>query len=174
MPATYSVILVSISLFLVLSLLKVLARRLRQKELTLDTWETVHRRILPVRIHEIATIAEEHLQPTQHHVQRKFEEVWDLIGRTKGLRAMKENAELLIELAALAEKESGAGTLLLTEQMKHDGTTLRRAILNFTRTRTLGQETKQSLYLQEAAFAYHRMRMRMLAAYPEIALREAV
>jgi hypothetical protein len=83
---------------------------------------------------------------------------------------MRENAEIMLALAAWAQKWNFEEAVIVTERMRHDAALLRRAV----RRVELGMIPAQMLqrfrftlplHAQEASSAYYLMRQRLLSLY---------
>ena len=142
---------------------------LRSRRLAALSWRALLTELRPVERSAINTLALEHLQP-QVAVQRcrTATELWDLVGGVDGLTSMKENADILIALAAYTQRWNPEKGSTVTAGMRRDGIALRRAVvrlgLGVARDVSLAEV---SLSMHEAASAYYLMTQRLLALYKE-------
>ena len=130
------------------------------------SWDDLLARVEPVSVSGISTVALDYLQPSKGQLQIGTTELWTMIGQEEGVRKMYANAEILIALAGYAQRWNPEESVIVTERMRRDGITLRRATLRLSmgpidrRIDTLGP-----FNVQEAASAYYLMRQRLLALY---------
>jgi hypothetical protein len=83
---------------------------------------------------------------------------------------MRENAEIMLALAAIAQRWNFAEAVIVTERMRHDAVLLRRAVrrveLGMRHGRLLERlRLTLPMHAQEASSAYYLMRQRLLALY---------
>jgi len=160
-------ILTSLLIGIPLILLFGLARaRWRTRQLSFLTWKQLVEQIQPVKNEGIQTLALDYLEPTHNQTGRNMEEMWDLVGGTKGLKRMKNNADVLIALAEYAEGWNTDESAIVAARMERDGLALRRAVVGLGLGITCGYGNQRvSGYLQEAASSYYLMRKRLLLLY---------
>ena len=68
------------------------------------TWDELLAQIKPVEPDGVMTVALNHLMPTKDQLRLEPEAVWNLLGGLDGLARMRENARVLIALAAYVER----------------------------------------------------------------------
>ena len=92
--------------------------------------------------------------------------LWARIGGAEGLKKMRANVDVLIALAAYAQRWNGAEGIAVTEQMRCDAMTLKRAVVGIGLGMIFGYGKKRvPFYVQESIRAYHLMRQRLLMLY---------
>ena len=139
---------------------------IRSHRISFPTWSELAGRIQPVQRDGIRALAKDYLEPTAATSGRSQEEIWDMLGGAEGLKRMKENAAILIELASYAQRWNHGESIIVAERMRRDGQALRRAVVGLGIALTFGYGRERVLaYLLEAASAYHLMRQRLLALY---------
>jgi hypothetical protein len=119
---------------------------------------------------ELSVVAIDYLTPHRGQIDIEPNEIWASLGGYEGLSRMRENAEIMLALAAYAQQWNFEEAVIVTERMRHDAALLRRAI----RCVELGMIPAQlfprlrftlPLHAQEASSAYYLMRQRLLALY---------
>jgi len=140
--------------------------RIKASRLSRLSWDDLLARVEPVSIDGISTVALDYLQPSKGQLQIGTAELWTLIGEDEGLRRMYANAEILIALAGYAQRWNPEESVIVTERMRRDGITLRRATLRLS----MGFMGRRAdvfgpFNVQEAASAYYLMRQRLMALY---------
>ncbi len=114
----------------------------------------------------ITKVALDYLQPRQGQRRINVDEMWSLVGGAGGLRRMRANAEVLIQLAAFAQQWDLQESVIVGERMRREGLALRRAALKIHAGIVFGYgEATCPFSVQEAASAYFLMRHRLLALY---------
>jgi hypothetical protein len=96
--------------------------------------------------------------------------MWLMLGGREGLRRMRENAKLMVLLAAHAQQWNFDEGVIVTERMRRDAVRLRSSIrrIEFALTFNIVMRRSATLipfHLHEAASAYYLMRQRLLALY---------
>lgn len=145
-----------------------LAEQWKSQVLTKKNWDDVIAELQPTVTTEITTIALEYMNPGQTAFTSKSGTELVRIGGIKGVRRMRKNGDLLIALAAQAERWNPEGTRSLVTQMRRDGAELRRgAVWLAFNTLLYGQDQRGMLRVQKVAAAYYRMIFRLLDAVRE-------
>ena len=135
-------------------------------QLSTQSWETLVAQLAPVHADGITAIALEYLQPAKSQLGLEPSEMWEMIGGTEGLARMRANANVLIALAAYAQRWNFHEGVIVAERMRHDGLALRRATTQITLGLTWGiGKARGAFYVHEAASSYYLMRQRLLALY---------
>ena len=130
------------------------------------SWEELVSRIQPVRREGITQVALEYLNPIKSQLGMEPNEIWERVGGAEGLAAMRANAEILIALAAYAQRWNFHESAIVAERMRHDGLALRRATARATPRLFFSYNTvRVPFYVHEAASSYYLMRARLLALY---------
>ncbi len=118
----------------------------------------------------VSTVAIDYLTPRRGQIELEPEKIWESLGGYEGLRRMRENAEIMLALAAYAQQWNFEEAVIVTERMRHDAALLRRAIhrveLGLVPVRLLRHfRFTLPLHAQEACSAYYLMRQRLLSLY---------
>lgn len=145
----------------------ILAEQWKSRVLTRQNWDDLIETFQPIDTSEIMAIALEYLNPEQLAVRTDPIGRLAALGGIKGVKQMRRNGNLLIALAAQAERWNPEATRTLVAQMRRDGSELRRAtfwvLLHLLNVR----HAMASAYVQRAAAAYYRMISRLLDATRE-------
>lgn len=96
--------------------------------------------------------------------------MWLMLGGKAGLRRMRENAEIMLQLAAHAQQWNFDEGVIVTERMRRDALRLKRAVRRVELAITFHSLMRRSttlipFHLHEAASSYYLMRQRLLALY---------
>jgi hypothetical protein len=150
----------------ILLLLAVVRSQGRGGRASLMTWNDLVAALQPVKTEGITALALDHLEPETAQEKRAPDEIWDLVGGVDGLKRMKENSNIFIALASLAQRENSEDGTMVAAKIRRDDLALRRAVLGLAVGKTLGYgRSRVSLYVHEAASAYYLMQRRLLALY---------
>jgi hypothetical protein len=118
----------------------------------------------------VSEVALDYLTPHRGQIDLEPDRIWKLLGGYEGLRKMRENAEIMLALAAYAQQWNFEEATIVTERMRHDAALLRRSV----RRAELGMIPSMlfrrfrftlPLDAQEASCAYYLMRQRLLSLY---------
>ena len=130
------------------------------------TWENLVARMQPLSPRGLELIALDNLQPKANQFLLEPEHLWGLIGGTEGLRKMRNNADLLIALAAYVQRWNFEEGVIVTERMRHDALQLKRAIFRLRVDMLIRRnQIRTPFYIQQAASSYYLMTRRLLALY---------
>jgi len=133
-------------------------------------WHDLVARLQPVDFAGVSTVALDYLTPRRGQIDIEPDKIWESLGGYEGLKKMRENAEIMLDLAAYAQRWNFDEAVIVTERMRHDAASLRRAIrrvewglmpLRIMRHFRL----TLPLHAQEASSAYYLMRQRLLSLY---------
>lgn len=137
------------------------ARRLRA-----TTWDDLVSRMQPMHARGLEIVALDNLQPKANQLQLEPEHLWGLIGGTEGLRRMRQNADLLLALAAYVQRWNFEEGVIVTERMRHDAIQLKRAIFRIRFDMMIRRsQIRTPFYIHQAASAYYLMTKRLIALY---------
>ncbi|MGD0799927.1 MAG: hypothetical protein ABR906_01290 [Terracidiphilus sp.] len=119
---------------------------------------------------ELSAVAVDYLTPRRSQMDMEPNEIWEFLGGYKGLKKMRENAATMLALAAYAQRWNFTEAVIVTERMRNDAATLRRAVLRVEMGLIPSKLLRRSqltlpLHAQEASSAYYLMRQRLLALY---------
>ena len=134
------------------------------------SWKVVLAKLQPVEVNGIGYIAQDFLDPQRNQIAVEPEIIWHMLGGEIGLNRMRDNADLLIALAAYASQWNEAEGTIVAERMRRDAVRLRSALrqIQFGMASQLitGRHwISVPFKLQEAASSYYLMRQRLLALY---------
>ena len=148
----------------------VLADLRSSRKLALMDWNDLVAGLHPLDMDELSTVATDYLIPRRGQIDLEPNVIWEFLGGYEGLKRMRENAEIMLALAAYAQRWNFAEAVIVTERMRLDAATLRRAVrrveLGMIPARLLRRfRLTLPLHAQEASSAYYLMRQRLLALY---------
>lgn len=118
----------------------------------------------------VTTVAVDYLTPRRGQIDMEPEKIWEHLGGYEGLKRMRENAEIMLALAAWAQRWNFEEAVVVTERMRSDAAMLRRAVrrveLGMIPAHLLRRfRFTLPLHAQEASSAYYLMRQRLLSLY---------
>jgi hypothetical protein len=118
----------------------------------------------------VSTVAVDYLAPHRGQIDLEPEKIWECLGGYEGLKRMRENAEIMLALAAWAQQWNFEEAVIVTERMRHDAAQLRRAVRRVELGMIPAQLLRRfrftlPLHAQEASSAYYLMRQRLLSLY---------
>ena len=130
------------------------------------TWEDLVSRMQPMHTRGLEIVALDNLQPKANQLQLEPEHLWGLIGGTEGLHRMRQNADLLIALAAYVQRWNFEEGVIVTERMRHDAVQLKRAIFRIRFDMMIRRsQIRTPFYIHQAASSYYLMTRRLMALY---------
>jgi hypothetical protein len=138
----------------------------KRRKLLQRSWGDILASVQPVNIEGIAEIADCYLHPSSTQLRLEPTQMWEMVGKFEGLRALKENAEAMLDLALYAAQWNSVEGRIVGEMIRRDGVRLNRAIREIE-VATLAQIGNKfaAFELQEVAVTYHLMRQRLLGLY---------
>jgi hypothetical protein len=143
---------------------------LRQFKRRQREWHELVAQLQPVDFAGVTSVAHDYLTPQRGQIEMEPAKIWTSLGGYEGLRRMRENADVMLELAAHAQQWNFEEAAIVTERMRLDAITLRRAV----RRVEFGMipigllkhfRFTLPLHAQEASSAYYLMRLRLLSLY---------
>jgi hypothetical protein len=148
----------------------VIADRLSSRKKRQEDWHELVAGLHPVDFAGVSEVALDYLTPHCGQIDLEPQRIWELVGGYEGLKNMRKNAEIMLALAAFAQRWNSAEAIIVTERMRHDAVLLHRAVrrveLGMRFGRLLGRLRQAlPLNLQEASASYYLMRQRLLALY---------
>lgn len=130
------------------------------------TWESLVAQIQPVDLKRIEVVALDLLQPKSNQVQMESTEIWELLGGLEGLERMRDNAAILIALAAYVQQWNHKEAIVVAERMRRDSVQLKKAVRHVRLGLLLRRHpVGQPFYVHDAAAAYYLMTQRLLTLY---------
>lgn len=158
-------IFVFIAFSVVLSL-GVLVVHLNARRLSGNNWDAIVARIQPVPFEGLEKVALDHLQPQGSQLLIQPEELWQLVGGFDGLKSMRQNADLIIVLAAHVRRWNFDEAVVVAERIRQDTVLLKRALLRIQIQMLFStRRLRVPFYVHQAASAYYLMTRRVLALY---------
>lgn len=146
-----------------------LQAQLKAKKLIDQSWDHLLSELRPTETAAISLIAVEFLTPDQAQLRTEPAERWVMVGGWKGLRQLQRNADVLIALAAHAERWIPTESKSVVAQMRTESLTLRREVGLLILGRVLGPRVDgRGFRVQRAVSAYHLMVTRLLGLYHTI------
>ena len=148
----------------------VIADRRSSRKMALLDWSDLVAGLHRLDMVELSAVATDYLTPRRGQIDMEPEKIWEHLGGYEGLKRMRENAEIMLDLAAYAQRWNFDEAVIVTERMRHDAALLRRAVrrvewglvpLRLMRHFRL----TLPLHAQEASSAYYLMRQRLLSLY---------
>lgn len=133
-------------------------------------WRALVAGLRPVDFAGVSAVATDYLDPHRRQTELNPDEIWEFLGGYEGLKRMRDNAEIMLALAAYAQRWNYAEAVIVTERMRHDATLLRSSVrrvqlglLPFRLFRRF--RFALPLHAQEASSCYYLMRQRLLSLY---------
>jgi hypothetical protein len=144
-------------------------RRSTRKRARLD-WHDLVTRLHRLNVTELSVVAIDYLTPHRGQIDIEAGDIWESIGGFEGLKKMRKNAEIMLDLAAFAQQWNFEEAVIVTERMRLDAASLRRAVRRVELGMLPGHllphyRLTLPLHAQEASSAYYLMRQRLLALY---------
>ena len=141
-------------------------QHLRANKLHRCDWNDLLTQLQAVPRAPVSEVATDYLNPQSNQLILEPIDVWEALGGIEGVRRMRHNADVLIALAAYAERWNFEEGVIVAERMRRDALQLRRATLQVSlRTSLRAGRVHLPFYLHETAVAYHLMTERLLALY---------
>jgi hypothetical protein len=130
------------------------------------TWESLVAQIEPIDLKGLEAVALETLQPQANQVRLESAEIWELLGGLEGLERMRNNASVLIALAAYVQQWNHKEATVVAERMRRDSIQLKKAVRHIRLGLLLHRHPSgQPFYVNDAAAAYYLMTQRLLTLY---------
>lgn len=140
--------------------------QMHMRRLRSATWDELVARLQAVPRKGLETVALDSLQPKGNQIQLEPPDMWQMLGGIKGLQRMKENAQILIALAAYVQRWNHSEALIVAERMRLDAIHLKRAVFHVQLEMFLHSSwMRMPFYVHEAAASYYLMTQRLLALY---------
>ncbi len=134
------------------------------------SWEELVSALQRIEFDQVSWVARDFLDPRGGQISLEPRDMWLMLGGRDGLRRMRNNARLMLLLAAHAQRWNFDEGVIVTERIRRDALRLRQSVRRIETTlmfhRILrGSENLIPFHLHEAASAYYLMRQRLLALY---------
>ena len=139
---------------------------LKRRKLQQRSWNDLLASVQSVNVLGITEIADCYLHPSSTQLRLDPTQMWEIVGESKGLQALRTNAQAMLDLAVYAAQWNRVEGRVVGEMMRRDGVRLNRAIKQIELAMIAQIGVKFAAFeLQEAAAAYHLMRKRLLGLY---------
>ena len=134
------------------------------------SWQDLVSQLKRIEFERVSSVARDYLDPREGQITLEPTDMWLMLGGREGLRRMRDNAQLMLLLAAHAQRWNFDEGVIVTERMRRDALQLRRAVRHIEfalafHTVMHRSSTFIPFHLHEAASAYYLMRQRLLALY---------
>lgn len=134
------------------------------------SWQDIVGDLQQLNTEKLSTVAIDYLVPNSGQIDLEPEAIWESLGGYRGLQKMRENADVMLALAACAQQWNFTEAVIVTERMRMDAAQLRRAVRGvelglFSFYLLRRYRLTLPLRAQEACSAYYLMRQRLLFLY---------
>src|ERR1700739_3129077 len=130
------------------------------------SWDQLVAQIQPMHEEGLRLVAGEHLQPQGKQVGIDPDLLWGMIGGDEGLRRMRHNADLFINLAAYVQHWHFTEAVVVAERIRQGSILLKRALFRIRiHTMLTSSAPRLPFYVHQAAASYYLMTQRLLALY---------
>jgi hypothetical protein len=134
------------------------------------SWQDLVSQLKRIEFQRVTSVARDYLEPKEGQISLEPTDMWLMLGGREGLHRMRDNARLMLLLAAHAQQWNFDEGVIVTERMRRDALRLRRAVRRIEialafHTVLRGSATLVPFHLHEAASSYYLMRQRLLALY---------
>ncbi|MGD0097954.1 MAG: hypothetical protein ABSB60_15805 [Terracidiphilus sp.] len=148
----------------------VIADRIAARKRSRREWHDLVASVCHVDFEGVSVVATDYLSPRKGQIDLEPQKIWESLGGYEGLKKMRQNAEIMLDLAAYAQQWNFEEAVIVTERMRHDAVLLRRAIRRVEwglvpLRLTYHFRVTLPLHAQEASAAYYLMRQRLLSLY---------
>jgi hypothetical protein len=135
------------------------------------SWDDLVTKLVPLSKIGIEEVACSFLAPSGRELDPRGEDrlesrdIWDFVGGIDGLKAMRQNAAVLIDLACYVRRWNPEA-FVVAEQLRLDASEIRSALAKVRFARWRGQlGSKFPIHATRAAAAYYLMTQRLCALY---------
>ncbi|HEY1810048.1 MAG TPA: hypothetical protein VGG42_15900 [Acidobacteriaceae bacterium] len=134
------------------------------------SWTDLVAAIQRIEFERIKSVARDYLDPQEGQIALEPTDMWLMLGGRDGLRRMKQNARLMLLLAAHAQQWNFDEGVIVTERIRRDALRLQTSIRQVEMALMMHRLMRRSatlipFHLHEAASSYYLMRQRLLALY---------
>ena len=137
-----------------------------RRKLARLTWEDMLAMIEPIELEGLQTVAESYLLPGKDQLRLEPNQMWDMVGRVEGIRRLKANAQVMLNLAIFAESWNEEESPIISEMIRRDAVRLNKAVVRIQLALLFRIPfIRAPFHLQEAASAYYLIRGRLLGLY---------
>ena len=133
-------------------------------------WSDLVAALQPIQFEHVSSVARDFLEPHGGQISLEPPDMWLMLGGKEGLRRMRENAKLMLLLAAYAQRWNFDEGVIVTERIRRDALRLRQSVRRVEIALAFHGIMRHAatlipFHLHEAASAYYLMRQRLLALY---------
>lgn len=134
------------------------------------SWTDLVSSIRRIEFDRVSSVARDYLEPREGQIALEPSDMWLMLGGREGLRRMRENARLMLLLAAHAQRWNFDEGVIVTERIRRDALRLQQSVRRVELALAFHFILRRSgtlipFHLHEAASAYYLMRQRLLALY---------
>jgi hypothetical protein len=134
------------------------------------SWTDLVSAIERIEFERVKSVARDYLDPQEGQIALEPTDMWLMLGGREGLRRMRQNAKVMLLLAAHAQQWNFDEGVIVTERIRRDALRLQAAIRQIEMALMLHRVMRRSatlipFHLHEAASSYYLMRQRLLALY---------
>jgi hypothetical protein len=134
------------------------------------SWTDLVAAIERIEFERVKSVARDYLDPQEGQIALEPTDMWLMLGGRDGLRRMRQNARLMLLLAAHAQQWNFDEGVIVTERIRRDALRLQTAVRQIEMALLLHRVMRRSatlipFHLHEAASSYYLMRQRLLALY---------
>lgn len=148
----------------------VLRLQLRKVKLSDESWKSLVGKLQKIDNHGVTAVAHDFLNPREGLFVLQPEQIWNAVGGYAGLTRMRDNAEIMIALAAFVREIDFDSSVIVGERIRRDAILLQKCVrrLNLAQVRHVmfGKISAGAIFdVQQAAASYYLMRERLFALY---------
>lgn len=134
------------------------------------SWTDLVSAIERIEFERIRSVARDYLDPQEGQISLEPTDMWLMLGGREGLRRMRQNARLMLLLAAHAQQWNFDEGVIVTERIRRDALRLQTSVRQVEMALMMHRFLRRSatlipFHLHEAASSYYLMRQRLLALY---------
>ena len=138
----------------------------RRRNLLRRDWDDVLAELRPVHLDALRLIAQVYLQPEKDQLRIEPQEMWELLGGLKGIRRLKANARVMLNLAVFAQRWNREQGPIVAEMIRREAVRLDRAVFRLELIFLLHLGLMRvPFHLLEAASSYYLIRGRLIGLY---------
>lgn len=139
-------------------------------KLTDESWKSLVGKLQKIDNDGVTAVAHDFLNPCEGMFVLQPEQIWNAVGGYTGLAKMRDNAQIMIALAAFVREFDFNSSVIVGERMRRDAVLLRRCVrrleLAQARHAIFGKVHARAVFdIQQAAASYYLMRERLFALY---------
>lgn len=150
----------------VVGLIWIVYIQIQQHKLRSAQWEDIVSQIQPMHEQALAMVAKDHLDPKGRELRLEPDDIWQLLGGREGLKRMRKNADLFVNLAAYVQRWNFEEAVVVAERIRQDSVIVKRAIFRIRLHMLLRASSPRiPFHVQQAAASYYLMTQRLLALY---------